>query len=108
MRLYICGPMTGKPGNNFDSFFLAEKILSGLGYQVVNPARISLASGIDKTWEAYMRADIPEMLACDGLAILPESEESRGARFEMFVAGTLGLEIKSVQMWMASAKVSHE
>lgn len=106
MRLYICGPMTGKPGNNFDAFFRAEKILVALGFQVENPARIQLPEGKEKTWENYMKHDLPRMVQCDGIATLNGFENSRGAMLELQVAAALGIEINSVSIWIQTTEVN--
>lgn len=37
-RLYLSGPMTGKPALNFPAFHAEAARLLALGYEVVNPA----------------------------------------------------------------------
>ena len=105
MRLYICGPMTGKPNNNFDAFYRAEKVLTALGYHVENPARIELPEGREKTWENYMKADLPRLVQCDGIATLNGFESSRGAMLELQVASALGIEIHGIGKWIENTEV---
>ena len=47
-----------------------------------------------------MKADIPLMLACDGLAVLPGWEASAGARLEVDIAQRLNMPIKDVYGWI--------
>jgi hypothetical protein len=105
MKLYICGPMTGKPNNNFNAFYRAEKVLIALGYQVENPARIELPEGHEKTWENYMKADLPRLVQCDGIATLNGFESSRGAMLELQVASALGIEIHGIGKWIENTEV---
>src|SRR6185369_10195950 len=46
-----------------------------------------------KSWEEYMKEDIPIMLACDGIFMLSNYHGSRGARLELYVAEALGMEV---------------
>eukprot|EP01034_Spumella_vulgaris_P037015 gene37015-45660_t len=90
--------MTGIPELNFPAFNAEAARLRALGYEVVNPAEIN--GGADELvvcagmtpeqlaehWRACMRRDIPAMLTCAGLALLPGWEESKGARLEVHIA----------------------
>lgn len=98
-RLYVAGPMSGLPELNFPAFHQAAAALRARGFEVVNPAEIN----VDPTagWLACMRADIAQLITCDGLAMLSGWEKSRGAKVEYELARGLGLTVKSVQYWMA-------
>lgn len=92
-RVYIAGPMTGIAEYNFPAFFAAEKVLAEVGYQPVNPARKDMEiDGFDgsepttQPFEHYMNRDIPLVLTCDGIAVLPDWWKSRGGRSEVSVA----------------------
>ena len=89
IRLYIAGPMSNLPGLNFPAFHAAAARLRALGYEVVNPAEINA----DPTagWLACMKADIKQLVDCDGIALLPGWEKSKGARIEHALAAGLGL-----------------
>ena len=91
IRLYIAGPMTGLPDLNFPAFNRAAAILRAAGYEAINPAEINP----DPTagWEACMRADIAELVKCDGVALLPGWERSRGASLEAHIAHSLGMRL---------------
>lgn len=50
MRVYIAGPMTGKPEFNFPAFFAAEDRLRDAGHDPFNPARRDIEEdGVDVT-----------------------------------------------------------
>lgn len=84
MRLYLAGPMTGLPELNFPAFHAQAARLRGLGYEVVNPAEIS--KGAHAEWAVCLRADIAQLITCDGIALLPGWQQSRGARLEHHIA----------------------
>jgi hypothetical protein len=92
--------MTGKPELNVAAFERAEKALKRYGYKVENPAKVVLPKGVEGTWENYMRADLPRMLKCDGLALLPGFINSRGAFLEITVAKALGIDAQEVDYWL--------
>jgi len=91
MRLYLAGPMSGYPELNFPTFHAEAKRLRGLGFRIVNPAEINADSGAD--WLSCMRADIKQLVDCDGIALLPGWERSRGANIEQGIARGLGLRV---------------
>lgn len=88
MRWYLAGPMTGIQDLNFPAFHAEAARLRAMGYDVVNPAE--LCPG-ETDWSACMRTDIVAMMACDGVALLPGWERSRGARIEFNLAVDLCL-----------------
>ncbi|MFP3799460.1 DUF4406 domain-containing protein [Paraburkholderia sp. SIMBA_027] len=91
MRIYVAGPMTGLPDLNFPRFHAEAARLRALGHEVINPAEINPDVGMK--WADAMRADIRELVTCDGICLLPGFEGSRGARLERHIALELGLEI---------------
>src|SRR5688572_14120264 len=91
--VYIAGPMRGIPGMNHPAFHAAEERLTGLGYEVINPARIEDEfAGVD--WSGCLRRDLVLIVTrCHTVAVLPGWENSRGARLEVHVARALGMSI---------------
>lgn len=92
MKVYISGAISNRdPDEVRKDFERVEKLLSSLGWEVVNP----LANGLTDahTWEEHMRADLHLLLECDKVAMLPGWRESKGARLEVFVATELGMEV---------------
>lgn len=88
-RIYLAGPMTGLPDLNFPAFHAAAARMRAQGLDVVNPAEINA----DPTtgWVECMRADIAELVKCDGIALLPGWSASRGATLEHHIASALGM-----------------
>lgn len=101
MKLYLAGPMTGKPYYNFPAFDEAAGVLRALGHTVVSPADMDRAHGYDAlqggeppfTLRECLGWDLPELLTCDAVVVLPEWEQSRGAKMEVTLARTVGLSI---------------
>jgi hypothetical protein len=91
MKLYIAGPMSGYAELNFPAFHAEAARLRALGYEIVNPAEIDI--GPDPDWLSCMRADIRELVTCDGIALLPGWDQSRGATVEHTLARGLGLRV---------------
>lgn len=101
--LYVSGPMTGKPGYNFDAFDKAEHELSAAGYVVLNPAG-NFGGNLELPRAVYMRLDIQQVLMSDGIALLDGYRESKGARLEIDIAHTIGLRVQSVEWWVDEAR----
>lgn len=91
MKLYLSGPMTGLPHLNFPAFFAEARRLRDLGYDVVNPAEIN--PDPDAEWVDCLKMDIKALLDCDGIAMLPGWQTSRGARLEHHIASTLSFRV---------------
>lgn len=98
--LYVCGPMTGLPGLNFDAFFEADKQLRDRGYEVLNPADRSGGTK-DMPWAWYLRRCLKDVADADGLAMLAGWRGSKGARLEHHVALELGMSARPVEAWLA-------
>lgn len=90
-RVYVAGPMTGLPEWNFPAFNAEAARLRALGYHVENPAENP--DPPCRTWEAYMRLALRQMLTCGTVALLPGWQNSRGAKREVAVAEELGLRV---------------
>lgn len=90
-KIYIAGPMSGLPGLNFEAFRAEAAHLRTQGLQVVNPAEIN--PDVSAKWEDCMRADIAQLVTCDGIHLLPGWEKSRGATLEHHIASALGMAV---------------
>lgn len=95
-RIYICGPMRGRPENNVPAFNRAADRFRGLGWHVENPVDISQVvverMGINVPPGEYLRHDAKAIASCDAIALLSEWEHSTGARCEVGLALTIGLD----------------
>lgn len=92
MKLYLAGPMTGIEQENRPLFNRAAAGLREAGYEVLNPADLDNL-GDNLPWEQCLRRDIPHLLSCDAVALLPGWQMSRGAKLEVLIASRLGMEI---------------
>ena len=73
------------------AFGRAESLLRGEGYEPVNPFKNGLPA--DAHWRAHMRADIGLLLGCDYIYMLSGWELSKGAKLELDVASSCGIEV---------------
>jgi Domain of unknown function (DUF4406) len=99
-RIYVAGPCSGLPFNNYPAFMSAELQLRALGYDVVNPTTLPGHAQHDQTWESFMRVDLPALCTCDAVALLPGWHTSKGARLEHHSAIVLGMEIRQLADWL--------
>lgn len=113
MRIYLAGPMTGKPEFNFPAFHAAAKKLEETGYEVFNPAKrdyelhgTDISKGningdeklAKQDYGFDRRAALCHSLAwicqhAEGIAMLPGWENSRGAIAELATAEAIGLSV---------------
>lgn len=87
---------------NFPAFDAAEKALRAAGYDVANPASIGVHEGWG--WGDYMRPALKLMLDCDGVALLPGWEDSRGARIERSLALDLAMYVDELTVWLVGGE----
>lgn len=100
--IYISGPMTGLPDLNKPAFHTAAALLHRAGYAVVNPACNGLPD--EAPWGAHLRQDIKQLMDCTGVATLPGSAASKGARLELHNARALGMPVMTVAQWLVHAE----
>jgi len=105
MRVYIAGPMTGRPEFNFPAFDDAAERWRRQGFDVVSPAEHDRETGLDVTGttgresleelgfdlRAALLWDLQQVAACDGLVLLTGWETSSGVRAELALAAALGM-----------------
>ena len=95
MKIYIAGPMTGRPQFNYPAFHQAAALLRAAGYVVINPAEnMAPACG---SWLGYMRMSVAQVASVDCLVMLPGWPFSKGARIEYLLAKLLGLGVTSLK-----------
>jgi hypothetical protein len=105
-KVYIAGPMRGKPQLNFPAFDKARELGQTLGWSVVSPADMDRDAGISESKypkgespafgspqvREFMRRDanvLIEVLKAedgDAIAVLPGWENSTGAKAEVALA----------------------
>jgi hypothetical protein len=95
IKLYICGRITGDD-RYYDKFLEAENELYEAGFAPINPAAC-VPPALD--WNRAMRKALGLMLQCDGVALLDDWNNSKGAKIEANLAKAVGLPIKSIHEW---------
>jgi hypothetical protein len=89
MRVYVAGKMSGLPDLGFPAFHAAAAKLRAEGHEVINPAEIQPDQTAE--WGTCLRDCLAALVRCDCIALLPNWDDSRGARLERHVARELGL-----------------
>lgn len=84
MRVYISGRMTGLPLYNRQAFDAAAADLRGRGFQVISPAELNSDGA---SWAEMLGREIVLLVdRADAIVLLPDWQQSRGARLESFAA----------------------
>ncbi|MDR1230875.1 MAG: DUF4406 domain-containing protein [Spirochaetaceae bacterium] len=96
MTIYISGRITGDSGYR-EKFSEAEKSLKDAGYDTFNPATLCIPDG---EWLAAMRAALRLMLKSNGVALLDDWSESKGAAIEARLAQAVGIPVKPLREWV--------
>ena len=99
MRLYVIGPVTGRPDRNRAEFEAARARLEADGHEVTTPLDIVPP---DATHERAMRVSLCWLLLTgrvDGVATLRDWFRSPGARVEQVVAEECGIEERDWDDW---------
>lgn len=102
-RLYLSGPMTGRPDNNVPTFNSAARALRYAGYKVVNPAELDKGQPC-RTWTDCLRRDLRALTTCDAIATLPGWHNSKGAKLEIHVGEELSFPVHSVGYYLKRGK----
>lgn len=95
-KLYLSGPMTGMPNENFELFEKAQKYYEGLGFDVINPHYLAAHTRLIHEIPAYknfMGEDIRALSICDVIAFLPDWHNSAGCRVEFIFAKTTDIQL---------------
>ena len=74
-----------------EAFGRAERFLLLRGYEPVNPFRNGLPQPGD--WHDHMRVDIANLVSCQCIYMLKDWYKSKGAKLELDVASSCGLEV---------------
>jgi len=104
MRVYIAGPMTGLPENNYPAFRAEAMRLRALGHEVVSPNELN-AGREHEGWAACMKRDIAVLTTCDAVQVLEGWMKSRGAKLEIVVARELGITVYSPRVPLSAPRI---
>lgn len=99
-KLYLAGPMSNLPENNYPMFNKVAAALRAGGYEVVNPAEFGAPMAVRVGYYDLLREDLKRMLDCDAVALLPGWIKSTGATFERHCSSKLGMPAKDWQNWL--------
>ena len=109
-KVYLSGPMTGKPDYNREAFARATAALRQQGFEVTNPHELPDPEGLTgrehEDWRRYLARDLVELLlgGYDYIAWLPGSFGSRGASLEIACAAAAGLAAADADYLIQMAK----
>lgn len=91
-RVYISGAIAHHDLTERKAAFgSAERFLLLKGFDPVNPFKNGLPD--EAHWRKHMRADIALLLGCDCIYMLRGWELSKGAKLELDVASSCGIEV---------------
>ena len=98
MKIYIAGPMSGYPDNNYGAFLRKQQELEEAGWEVINPCEMDLEAGlrpdVEFTRKDYMRAarrDLKALKSVDAIYMMSGYENSPGANWEWAFAKEEGI-----------------
>ena len=93
MKIYISGQITGLTLQEAQSKFdIGAEQIKTMGHEPVNPMQ-EVPYNETWTWEDYMIADIRLIFGCDGIYMLDNWTESKGAKIEHDICLRLGKKI---------------
>jgi len=104
-HFYLAGPMSGYPELNFPAFHREAAYYRSLGHKITNPAEINGGAAelvaceamtdeqLKAHWRKCMRKDIPALLKCEGILMMPGWERSKGASLEHHIARALDMQV---------------
>jgi hypothetical protein len=90
-KIYISGMISGIEEEAPRLFENAEIQIKNAGFEPVNPMK--LKHDHDKTWESYMKEDLKALFDCDGIFVLGNWIDSKGARIELDLAFKLNIPV---------------
>lgn len=94
MKIYLSGPMTGRPEYNYPEFNRVAKLLREMGHDVFNPAEWWRGPieefPIRRAFAAYSEYI---SLYADAIYLLPGWTASKGARAEHALAIAVGIDV---------------
>jgi hypothetical protein len=92
MKVYLSGKITGLTEPEYTALFdKAADEVRALGFTPVNP--VTLPHQHSKTWSAYMRESLIEMLKCEAIYMMSGWQDSRGSVIENNICRLLDFEI---------------
>ena len=101
-KIYISGMITGlEPDQYRQKFKEAAQHLQEEGHDPIDPSELGTPE--HNSWDYYMRKAIPLLCECQGIYMLEGWEQSRGARLELHIARSLGMDV----VWDYNASIKY-
>lgn len=96
MRWYLAGPMSGIPEQNYPAFRAACSQLRDRGMTVISPHETfhHPTQPNESEWQTLLKHDVNSLLGCQGIILLQGWTRSQGAKFELTIALTLGMQVR--------------
>lgn len=89
-KIYIAGKVTGESlAECTMKFGQAQKEIEAMGFIAVNP--LAVVGDFQSYWESAMKKCVKALVDCDGMVILSDWQESRGATIERQLAEDLDI-----------------
>lgn len=91
-KIYIAGKVSGEPlAECTMKFGMAQKKLEQSGFTAVNP--LEVVGNWKTDWLPAMKLCIKALMDCDGILLLPDYLDSRGATIERNLAKELNIPV---------------
>ena len=91
-KLQLVGRIKNMPNGNKEKFAEYQKIYEDQGYEVFNPHDLSVKYP-DMPEAEYMGLDLQNISKSDVVAVLPDWDNSKGAKMEVFFALSYGVKV---------------
>lgn len=95
--VYLSGPITGMPENNYREFKLAEERINAMGFETLVPHDFFF--GIDTRefkHNDYMRECIKQMMDADIVVTLKDWEQSKDCKMEVTIAREMDIPVQHI------------
>ena len=93
MKVYLSGPMTGYPENNYPLFRSVAGELRAAGHDVYDPSEFAWEGDVFPIGEAFLAYSAFICAEAEAIVLLPGWEESLGVSAEVALAKNCGLQI---------------
>lgn len=103
--IYLSGPITGTPQNNYPEFKKVEERMNAVGLKVLVPH--DFFEGMDTSefkHNDYMRICIEKMMKATLIVTLKGWEDSVGCKMEINIARELNIPVQPVSTFFANQK----
>lgn len=91
-KIYIAGKVTGEPVEIcVRKFAEAQKVIQNLGFEAINP--LEVVGNWQTPWDVAMKKCLHALIDCEGVVLLEDWKDSKGATIERQLAEDLDIAI---------------